>query len=273
MAKIKQENITAKDIIEYLEEYSDFSFEIKVLNKFSNLGFKCIHSGNYIDPLTNKYREYDLRGSKKFQNMRINLAIECKNLSKSFPLVAHCTKRKKEECYHEIIKNEPMSKRSHISYTPEVIKYDLRNYLYKTDEYIAKSFDQVGRHISNNAIVNNDINTFEKISQAINSTYDLILSTKNEESERVLFSFILPILIIPDETLWVINYDELGNAIGKPKSAKSISYFINRSWSFGEKTQWKYSLSHLEIVTFSFIEKYIDNLLNADYEWENIFDV
>ena len=51
-----------------------------------------------------------------------------------------------------------MSKRSHISYFPEVIKFDSRDSYYKTDEYIAKSFDQVGRHISNDAIVNNDIN-------------------------------------------------------------------------------------------------------------------
>jgi hypothetical protein len=46
--------IDKSDIKKYLNNYSDFSFEIKVLEKLGSLGFNCQHSGLYEDPVTKK---------------------------------------------------------------------------------------------------------------------------------------------------------------------------------------------------------------------------
>lgn len=85
MAKLKDEKINVQDVNEYLEKYSDFSFEIKVLKKLVSLGFQCEHSGTYEDPTTKKTREFDIRAWKidqlgKKTTFRFCLAVECKNL-------------------------------------------------------------------------------------------------------------------------------------------------------------------------------------------------
>ena len=65
--------ITESDVKRYLNNYSDFSFELQVLKKFVDLGFKCSHSGTYEDPVTSKSRQYDIRAlhQKKFIRVRI----------------------------------------------------------------------------------------------------------------------------------------------------------------------------------------------------------
>ncbi len=85
MVKLFDREIEKKDIIEYLNSYSDFSFEIKVLNKVISLGFKCEHSGTYKDPVTGVTREFDIRATKKIHDydkktLYLCLAIECKNV-------------------------------------------------------------------------------------------------------------------------------------------------------------------------------------------------
>jgi hypothetical protein len=54
MSKLLTDPISQSDIEEYLKDYSDFSFELNVLNELQNLGLMCQHGGTYNDPLTGK---------------------------------------------------------------------------------------------------------------------------------------------------------------------------------------------------------------------------
>ena len=271
MAKLKQENITKKDIDEYLNKYSDFSFEIKVLNKFSKLKFKCTHSGSYVDPATSKFREFDIRATKRFQNSNVKLAIECKNLTSSFPLVAHCLKRSKDESYHNVITTDPYHKRSSTSYNPLIEKYDYKSSIYKANEFAAKSFDQIGRHITEGTIIKNDVDSYDKMTQAVNSSKDLVLEAVNEIDPNTLQFIILPLLVIPDNTLWAIFYDGEGNITKEPELLKHISYYIGRSWPVNKKFNSVYTISHLDIITFSYIEEFINRFLDGNNDWDDIF--
>ncbi|HVN14346.1 MAG TPA: hypothetical protein VMT73_01300, partial [Anaerolineales bacterium] len=86
MATLSDNPITESDIEEYLNGYSDFSFEIQVLNKFLGLGFTCEHGGVYDDPVTHKSREFDIRALYNKGAIRLRLSVECKNLHDNFPL-------------------------------------------------------------------------------------------------------------------------------------------------------------------------------------------
>lgn len=46
--------ITDIDIKEYLDNYSDFNFEMKVLKEIKRKNFDCAHSGTYEDPISKK---------------------------------------------------------------------------------------------------------------------------------------------------------------------------------------------------------------------------
>lgn len=98
MAKLKNIEISASDINEYLDSYSDFSFEVKTQKELVNLGFQCQHGGTYEDPITGKSREFDIRATKRYEYhesfiYRLCLSVECKNIRANCPLVIHCSPR------------------------------------------------------------------------------------------------------------------------------------------------------------------------------------
>jgi hypothetical protein len=102
MVKLKPDPITVSDLIEYLENHSDFSFEIETLRALIKLGFTCEHGGTYKDPATQIPREYDIRATHQVKERLLHLAVECKNLRPDFPLLISCLPRRPEEAFHEL---------------------------------------------------------------------------------------------------------------------------------------------------------------------------
>lgn len=266
MTKLADKKIQKNDIEEYLNKYSDFSFEIKVLQRLNSLGFSCEHSGTYEDPVTNKTREFDIRARKKKHlkdNVTFNfcLAVECKNLRENFPLVVHCLPRVQAEAYQHAVN----------SHRSEMImpyhRYGLRVLLdkddsvYKVGDPVGKSCDQIGKKAQSNELVGSDGDVFDKISQSINSTYDLLRAAHYAGDENMMaYSFVLPILVVPQNRLWSVTYDFEGHITDGPKTVPHISYYIDKSWKFGgngyERAE-RYYLSHLEIVELEALEKLI----------------
>ena len=64
MPKLKDDPIQDSDLKEYLNSYSDFSFELSVLKMLRENDVSCEHGGLYEDPVTGKYREFDIRSIK-----------------------------------------------------------------------------------------------------------------------------------------------------------------------------------------------------------------
>lgn len=268
MAKLNVEPITKSDISEYLEKSSDFSFEIKVLKTLTSLGFTCEHAGTYEDPITKKTREFDIRARKCLINesnfkFNISLSVECKNLKDNFPLVVHCMPREENECYLDLIwSSEP---RSQISPLKE---YAMRVPLNNTDSpyeqlnAVGKSSDQVGRAAHNSDLISNDGDVFDKISQAINASYDLIKEAHYAAEENFdVVTLVIPVLVIPNDRLWTVWYKRTGEVGREPTLEGNIEYYIDKSWLTGQATneyQQKYYLSHLEIVQIDSIHQLIE---------------
>ena len=241
--------IVQQDIKNYLDNYSDFSFELKVLKKLTDFKFKCVHSGTYTDPITQKSREFDIRALLEDKSFRIHLSVECKNIRDNYPLVMHCMKRKKNESYDNLIYSilSPEDARS----SSWCEKIDCPQ-IHRPEEYVAKSSDQVGR--SNKGIKAADSDVFDKISQAINSTKDLI-----EEARQFIqphITFVCPVLIVPDERLWQVNYSDNGEYEGDPKQVEHVSYYIGKTWTFDDYDILNYKISHMEIMTVSYLKEF-----------------
>ena len=269
MAKLSKEKIKKEDIDNYITKFSDFSFELKSLKIFSNLGFKYSHSGTFTDPILGKIREYDIRATyerliKERFFVRNYFAVECKNLNPFFPLVIHCLKRTSEEAFFDCI----FSYYNKISSGQRATTIKTMNGLhrYEVGKPVGKSTDQVGRQLHDNEIVASDGGVFDKISQAINSSKDLIDSAATSGRGDVLtLSFINPILVVPDETLWMIMYDEDGSIISGPEEADFVKYSYNKQWKYSvDGDNRTFSISHLDIVTIGSLENYIKNIINID---------
>ncbi len=278
MSKLSPDPVTQSDIKKYLNSYSDFSFELQVLKKFTDLGFECSHGGTYEDPMTNKSREYDIRALLQKKIIRVHLSIECKNLRENFPLVVHCLERKENESYNELIFTfEPETPTQQIGSISMPIPLAFVEFsqsikvqqfsLYKKNQFVAKSADQVGKRNDNSEITSTDGEVFDKISQAINSSIDLITEAHYLDTNisPAYLTLVCPVLVIPDSSLWQAKYSDTGEQIGEPEQINHVSYYIGKDWTVGDKNHsLNYTLSHLEIVTFSEIQNFVGKYL-GDY--------
>lgn len=271
MAKLRDNAITKLDITDYLNQYSDFSFEVVVLKKLISLGFDCEHAGTYEDPITKKTREFDIRAKKtiineqKFQ-LNISLSVECKNLKSNFPLIVHCMPREKQECYLDLIwASKPQS---YIGQYENAMRIPLEenDSPYKLLDAVGKSCDQVGRKDSHlGEVIGNDGDVFDKISQAINAAHDLVKDAHYDaENGLDVITLVIPVLVVPNEKIWSVWYTQTGEIEREPTLEKNIEYYLNKGWLIGNpmhEYQRRYYLSHLEIVQVGYlsemVEKYI----------------
>ena len=246
--------ITAVDLAEFVIADSDFALEMQVLRKLSNLEFECSHSGTYQDPVTDKIRQFDLRASRLKDTFRLSLAVECKNLRSDRPLLISAVPRTQGEAFHEVI--------STIVYAPFVLseRRDGHRSPYKQGEMVGKKTDQVGRNAGGN-LFSDDSATFDKLNQAINSTKDLIARSIDR---GFTYQVILPVLVVPQDRLWQVDYAENGNIVREPHQVTRTTLFVAHRWS--EKLPsgllLSYRISHLEIVTLKGLEDAVASWLD-----------
>jgi hypothetical protein len=263
MAKLKSTPIAEKDLKEFLASESDFAFEMTVLSLLRKIGFNSLHSGTYQDPVTKKIRQFDLRAGKNEGNFLLTLAVECKNLRANFPLLITAVPRTIDEAFHEVIKYRESP--GFMVPTTEAITISSNRSMYVAHEMVGKRTDQVGRTESNAELVSDDALTFDKISQAINSSEDLVVECL-ASSALPSFRAVVPILVVPSDVLWQVDYDQNGNITTPARRVGEATLFIDHSWGtmVGITGRVNYRISHLHIITVDNLEKIVNRWMGPD---------
>ena len=275
MAKLKDVQIGQADLIEYLNTSSEFAFELRCLERLTNLGLQCQHGGSYTDPVTKKTRQFDLRAQKSRERLRVHCAIECKSLTDSFPLLVMCVPRPSDESFHELILSyHPDMAEQSFPRIPafdkkcETVRVKSPHSAYAANAFVGKSCAQVGK-TGNDSVVANDAEVFAKWSQALASAADLA-DHAIEEGERrndAFLSLILPVLVVPDGTLWQTNYESNGTRIDDPVQTDRCSFFVGQYYSAGFMQGASLTVSHLEFVTLSGLETLMKDMLVPNNSW------
>ena len=281
MAKLKTDPITDVDLVDYLNTTSDFGFEIKVVKVLASLGFKLQHGGTYVDPVTDKPRQFDIRAVLGSNKRIIRLAVECKNLKPHFPLLVSCIPRSKSESFHDIIVSvdgervsllppsevqqgiyckamEPDGKTARFRGTASI---------YKAGMPVGKSCDQIGRDTQGN-LTSSDSDVYEKWAQAVASSHGLVEVASHQarpKSAPVILSSIVPILVVPDGMLWDAHFDNDGNRTKEPTPTSRCSFFLNKSvYVKAAMSGIDYRISHLEFVTLTGLTELVQTLIAND---------
>ena len=247
MAKLKTDPITPADLATFAANDSDFAFEMRILHLLRHLGFECQHSGTYEDPVTAKFRQFDIRANKHLGKVRLALAVECKNIRPHHPLLVSAVPRSEAESFHVRIE---FPADTH-NVTSRCIFLSGGDSAYPIGESVGKKTDQVGRENTQDAeLVGDDSATFEKLNQAVNSCRDLVRyygTTPHPPYLRV----IVPVLVVPDGVLWQVDYTADGTMTKEPHVIPATTLFLGRGWDFdrGDRLQIPYVMSHLEIWT------------------------
>jgi hypothetical protein len=279
VAKLKNDPIASADMIEFLDTSSDFAFELTCVNRLSELGFSCQHGGSYTDPVTKKARQFDIRARKDDdrQLLRVRCAIECKNLTKAFPLLVMCVPRARGESFHELLfsfdpDQMPRSGRFDVPAFRKIcqaIRVDHNLSEYRAQSPVGKSLAQIGR-ASDGTLITNDAEVFEKWSQALASASDLAdeAACDGETHESAFISLVLPILVVPDGALWKVDYCEDGARNSDPVQVDRCSFFIGRDYEAGDRVRGSnLTISHIEFVTLSGLDDLTKSILCPGDSW------
>ncbi|MFA5598395.1 MAG: hypothetical protein WDA26_12595 [Pusillimonas sp.] len=274
MAKLKNNKVTKDDLIEYLASSSDFSFELSVLKMLRGYQINCEHGGLYEDPVTGKAREFDIRATKTISKYRVRLAVECKNIRDYFPLLVSCIPRLEEESYHQVaFVGEPKSfeylgipkfQQSRAKALSIVGEHSI----YKTNQPVGKSTAQVGRN-QDGTISVNDAELYDKWSQSLSSAVDLVTRAywdgdENDEKDSYL-SAVFPIVVVPNDRLWSVLYDDDGNRIQDPCLTDRCSCFVDKDYEMGTKIAGtRIWISHIEIMTLNGLRSFVESHLKDE---------
>ncbi len=179
MVKRGEKPVTTGDLEKYLADYSDFSFEIRVLRELRSLGFFCMHGGTYEDPITGKVRQFDIHATGGIGHgervVDLELAVECKNVGEKFPLLIHAVPRSPAESFIEAVRSfyppTTVGLIPPLSYCSSSVR--LWGERYPSDVPVGKSCEQVGID-SSGKIFSGDNSVFDRISQCLNSAQQLL---------------------------------------------------------------------------------------------------
>ena len=279
MRQILSQVITSDDLELYLNGASDFQFETEIIRSCLERGFHAEHAGTYVDPVTGKDRQFDIRArftKQQFGNQRctLKLAVECKNLRTNFPLLVSCVPRRTQESYHDAILSCVVRKKlsqnasegciSVTNLVTEASEFRFTNgSLFLPDEPVGKATVQVGRVKAQQGkpeFISNDDEVHDGWAQAVSSSHDLIKESVKEcslEEMGVIVTVVQPVLVVANDTLWTIKYDASGKKMDKPQRVQECHFYLGKR--FPTLVNGKdYRLSHLIICT----KAGFDSLLN-----------
>jgi hypothetical protein len=231
--------LTGKDLRAYLATQDDFAFEREIFTHAKGFGLQVQHAGLYEDQLSEKFRQFDLRAIKVNGNHRIRLAIECKSLTPSFPLLVSCVPRPSDEVYHEII------------CSPAATVERKTAGLYPENEPVGKAMRQVAK-TEDGGFSSTDKELFDKYQQALASCADQIRQAVQEAQPRRTrdtFAAILPVLVVPDGTLWMARYSSRGSLESDPQPAAEVTFYLGRPYPIPFEPLRAFTISHLHIMT------------------------
>ncbi len=273
--KLNPEAVGLSEMSEYLGSASSFGFELSVVRMLREADISCLHSGHYKDPATGISREFDIR-TKTIRGARaVRMAIECKAVGDNFPVLITCTPRSVEDSWHKVLlcgKPEPV--RRYMGLPADPLTPSWRSVhiageysIYRAGEPVGKSVTQVGRDTKGN-LESSDNELFNKWGQCLGSAADLVVDSAeawNGEYNQFFTSMVIPIVVLPDERLWVANYNDEGTIEGDPIQTNRCSCFVGEKYEIGHRPMsGSTSLSHIEFLTLSGLRSFVTRYVSSE---------
>jgi hypothetical protein len=256
------EGARGRMILEQLQRTDDFGFELRTKGVIEAAGGLVTHGWTYIDPIEEKPRQFDLRA--KFLNFgterhHLFLAAECKNLDPVAPLVISGITRSKKEAFYDFVRADRTN-----GLRQYVMRVQSDCELYPQGGFVGKSLLRLklddkakdGPRLVQASDKESDI--FGRWSQALASSADLCREAAwaGESSEKVHDTLIIPAVVVPDGSLWTVEYNSDGTVREEPKMAQATTIFVNHEITIVPRNLW-INLSHVHFFTLAGVRDFL----------------
>ena len=253
--------ITATEIHKIVEDADDFGFEMRVgASMHAVAGLDVRHGGTYTDAVTEKPRQFDYRCSLAKGPTKLSLAVECKNIDPSYPVIICGTARREQEAFHDLILAGGIGSVGR-RVTPVIGPYSktLRTSgesgFYPKADFVGKSVLRLkpsnGRHPRPEPAPDSDVH--ERWAQALASGVGLVQMACNfRPTGKYRWSAILPIVVLNDGSLWKIEYDKAGAIVSPPSQVDECDFYVARQITVAcsvQKDSHVFVFSHIHFLT------------------------
>lgn len=294
--------ITAADIKRVASEETDFGFEMQVgevlaeqrqilqANKRGCID-QLLHGGTYTDSVEGKPRQFDYRCRLSWRVAEgfmacVCLAIECKKLDLSCPLVISGRPRTAEEAYYCFVHSKNQSTNAvgrtirvstgHFYRVPDFVgkasfRVREKNRAKGDEQRKEKKKEESPAKLQPVLTADGDEDIYKKWSQALASAVDLASQARVSAfpTERVWCSLILPVVVVPDNTLWKLQYAYNGAIESDPTLEDECEYFVGRRML----TDWEFVVSHVHFVTMKGLRLLLSRIWMRSDVWSSYFPV
>lgn len=260
--------ITPETMSKALTATDDFGYEMRVRTLLENNGGVVQHGWTYSDPATGKTRQFDIRCAFRHNKSRrfLQLALECKNLTPESPLIVSGVSRTQSESFHDFI----VSSHSAIEGLQGIRRVQSNNQIYPVGEFAGKNLIRL-KQGDKGLIPSREYESeiYDRWSQAIASADELCKNATRaaETTPGPTFTVVVPGVVVPDDTLWSLQYDREGNFGSGPVPSKAVSFFLNHK--VGMPLGHHLYFSHVEFWTFGGLKQFVANLNSPNANWED----
>jgi hypothetical protein len=269
-----------KEIEEFLEsgKESDFLLELKVAKTLRDAGFTVAHSQHYEDPATKLQRQFDIRAARyrPGEDRDLFLAIECKNLGEEFPILVFSSPVQKEEDYLQLALRD-FSGRKAVEFSPDFRPVTAKKQSIFNTEFVGREIDQLKRVVKKGSELDGHYSGLGT-TQGIRGKWDQALSSL----QAGIFEYLsfrrratskapilpLPILVIPEGTLWQACFSETAEKVGEVSKESLLTIYINKELCLEDAPYHSYlRMPRMVVVEIQRLEELITHLGNAEIEW------
>jgi hypothetical protein len=271
--------IEASEIKRVIEVEDDFGHEMRVGNILTNINYPTIsytgrqaqvlspeHGGTYTDKVTGKTRQFDYRSQivgGVVTPQRLYWAIECKNINPDYPFVICGRQRTTEESYHTLFK--------FVNHQFKVVRSNDFNSIYKPLEFVGKSVRRIKRK-QNDLTAEGDSEIYDRWSQAISSCHDFAEKAFKDMGTSNCAVFMMPLVVVPNDTLWIANYKEDGLLADAPNKVDQCQFFIDQKISIASTASLV--LTHIHFATLKGLSDMIADFISPrSRTWTSIFGI
>jgi hypothetical protein len=253
--------ITAKDIATFLDTQDDFDLELFVHRSLTASGFQSEHAGTYSDPVTGGPRQFDVRARRFFPRRRwqILLAVQCEKLSADFPLLVSRVPRPIQESYHEVIRS--WERRETGEDFVEAVRWERGPELYPENELVGKKIVRVRNPAADEGFRDTGDGSYGEWSEALVSAADLVregILAHRGHAVSEYFTLVLPVLVVSDDSLWVVDYSESGRRARSALPVEETEVYVGREYEL--LAGRRYQVSHLHLFTRSGFTSFLSEL-------------
>ncbi len=274
--------ISPEDIRNVIIREDDFGHEMRVgetLRACAAIQFQ--HGGTYNDPVTQKPRQFDYRCWLKKESASLTLAVECKNLSPSVPLVVCGTLRGEDESFHELIESRQGSFKRRSATVVGLSSVTRRatgdDAFYLPRQFVGKSLVRIQTD-KNPMVRTQDSDVYDKWSQALSSAVELAHTACNSAKKYSVphfYTALLPIVVVPDGVLWKVIYGENGKVSGDPAQVNEFELYVAREIEVGGAKGTplfhRYNFSHVHFFTLTGFTSFLSKMAVNEHAWSRLF--